>query len=447
MKKHLSLVLMISAIVFLPLNQAVAFSGSGSGTPENPYVITTAAQLNEVRNNLEASYQLGADIDLSAYIAANSPVEGWEPLGYGEGVTAELAHPFKGTFDGAGHFITGIWSNRPTHNWVGLFGQVSGFAVFKNLGVSVAEGKSIKGQENVGGIAGWLTNLPDGSKTTITNCVVIGSIEGSKCVGGLVGLANWNSLTIINSYAAGSIVSAGDGAGGILGSTWGNLTIDISNSYAVNSVTAVQAAAGIQGGASANNAGNIWLKLHNNVAINPTIDGGTIAQRVLGYVKSGANLDLANYAFAGTLTNGLDEWFGELTNTGGEDATLAQIKNEAFYTGLGWDFTDVWTLGNGNYPLPVLKGLNKSLQPKVAPAHVPGGNSLIDGVNVGVFGVTYKDGQLLITNKPANVPVEIYDYTGRLLLKKPESSINISSLNSGIYVVKAGSEAVKIVKK
>jgi hypothetical protein len=138
MKSHL---FFFSALLIFSID-ASAFSGTGSGTSADPYVVTTAAQLNEVRNALTASYKLGADIDLTAWIATNSPTAGWEPIGFG---TLEDPHPFKGTLDGDGHFITGLWSNRPDHNYIGLFGQVTGIVEFRNLGVVIAEGKSLNG--------------------------------------------------------------------------------------------------------------------------------------------------------------------------------------------------------------------------------------------------------------------------------------------------------------
>ena len=48
------------------------FSG-GSGTEADPWVITTAAQLNAVRNHLGGHYRLSADIDLSGM--------NWTPIG------------------------------------------------------------------------------------------------------------------------------------------------------------------------------------------------------------------------------------------------------------------------------------------------------------------------------------------------------------------------------
>src|SRR5690625_6920069 len=41
-----------------------SFAG-GSGTVDDPYVIETAEQLDQIRENLEAHYELGANIDLA----------------------------------------------------------------------------------------------------------------------------------------------------------------------------------------------------------------------------------------------------------------------------------------------------------------------------------------------------------------------------------------------
>jgi len=63
------------------------FSGSGSGTSGNPYIITTPEQLNEVRNDLTANYKLANDIDLASYLASggNGYAQwgdaGWLPIG------------------------------------------------------------------------------------------------------------------------------------------------------------------------------------------------------------------------------------------------------------------------------------------------------------------------------------------------------------------------------
>ncbi|NLK18684.1 MAG: hypothetical protein GX310_02700 [Synergistaceae bacterium] len=83
-----------------------AFSG-GNGTAGNPYIITTAEQLDEMRNGLAAHYKLGNDIDLGE-VPYNTG-SGWKPIGgfdLGEG-------PFTGSLDGNGKKITGLFINRP----------------------------------------------------------------------------------------------------------------------------------------------------------------------------------------------------------------------------------------------------------------------------------------------------------------------------------------------
>lgn len=100
------------------------FAG-GTGTAEDPYQITTAEQMNNVRKNLSANYVLMNDIDLSGY-------SNWEPIG-----TYETS--FVGIFDGGNHVITGLtiseaYVDSDVVAYVGLFGR-SGTAIFKNIKV------------------------------------------------------------------------------------------------------------------------------------------------------------------------------------------------------------------------------------------------------------------------------------------------------------------------
>jgi len=45
-----------------------AFSGGG-GSATDPYIVTTAEQLDAVRDDMAAHYKLGNNIDLSDYLA------------------------------------------------------------------------------------------------------------------------------------------------------------------------------------------------------------------------------------------------------------------------------------------------------------------------------------------------------------------------------------------
>lgn len=74
-------------------NGGSLFAG-GKGTIEDPFQITTAEQMNNVRQNMAASYVLMNDIDLSGY-------SNWEPIGTHDS-------PFHGIFNGNNHTITGL---------------------------------------------------------------------------------------------------------------------------------------------------------------------------------------------------------------------------------------------------------------------------------------------------------------------------------------------------
>lgn len=79
------------------------------GTAEDPFIINTAEELNQMRDHLNAYYKLGADIDLAAWIANNSPEIGWQPIG-------TLAAPFTGNIDGNGHVIENLWISMNAEN-------------------------------------------------------------------------------------------------------------------------------------------------------------------------------------------------------------------------------------------------------------------------------------------------------------------------------------------
>ena len=135
---------------------AIDFS-SGTGTMEDPFVISTADELNNMRNNLAAHYKLEADIDLSTWIETNSPETGWQPIG-------TSATPFTGNFDGNGHAIENIWISMDSEN-VGFFGAVGGNVTIKRLAIIIADGKRITGTSNVGILTG-LSTAVEGNKQT-----------------------------------------------------------------------------------------------------------------------------------------------------------------------------------------------------------------------------------------------------------------------------------------
>ncbi|MDR0763598.1 MAG: hypothetical protein LBF01_03785, partial [Bacteroidales bacterium] len=181
------------------------------GSPQNPYKIYTASQLDSVRNDLDGNYILMNDIDLSDYIAQYYPDSGWLPIG---GI-GETQQPFTGVFDGQGHKITNLSINYPASNSVGLFAINAG--IIKNLGV---EG-TVTGNTFVGGLCGTLA----GETNRITTSYFKGKIIGDTLAGGIVGV-NMDG-TLQDVYALADVTATGSRAGGIAGATGYNaLTVD-----------------------------------------------------------------------------------------------------------------------------------------------------------------------------------------------------------------------------
>ncbi|WP_080835080.1 InlB B-repeat-containing protein [Cohnella massiliensis] len=201
-----------------PHKAYAAFSGAGDGTADSPYLITTAAQLDEVRNTPGAHYRLEADIDLAAAGYTN-----WNPIGSWPDA------PFTGIFDGNGHTIDGL-NITGTANDVGLFGYASG-AVIRNVGLLDV---NVAGIMYVGGLAGYLVN------STVEDAYVTGTITGSASAGGLAGYyVNIGSGSIHRTYAA--VTASGDADfGGLIGLAEGD--IRVSQSYYNSTLTFVSAA-------------------------------------------------------------------------------------------------------------------------------------------------------------------------------------------------------------
>ena len=216
------------------LSTFAQFSGSGSGTESDPYLIFYADQLTQVRNNLGKDgvyFKLMADIDLGDWLNDNSPSEGWQPIGV-EGAR------FKGIFDGDGHTISNISIKRASTDNVGFFGYTDG-ATIKNLTINgditgqnsvggvVGTGLNttitgvhyvgkVTGAEKVGGLIGWLT-----SSSTLKDCSLQGDVKGAKDVGGIVGGTDDLRNTHSNLQCNGTVTATGDNCGGIFGSLAG----------------------------------------------------------------------------------------------------------------------------------------------------------------------------------------------------------------------------------
>lgn len=193
----------------------------GTGTAEDPYLISSVAQLESLRdlsNEGSASYtahaQLVNDIDLD-YASASS----WIPI--------SKSYSFVGTFDGNGHCIKNLYSSFYQGGFVGLFGDVRGGTI-KNLTV---EGVIESSCSNQGVIAGFSAG------TNYYNCVAKGRINtngSSSYVGGIVGKTTKTSSSnpVVQGCASYvDIVSNGKYTAGLVGMADYGITMENCANY------------------------------------------------------------------------------------------------------------------------------------------------------------------------------------------------------------------------
>ena len=192
----------------------------GDGTEQNPYIITTTAQLDALASAVNGGetyngtyFILGNDIAYSTEGLGDTDENFTTIGGYFEGLGGKN---FSGTFDGQGHTISGIRLYKTGTDaqsmYQGLFGRISG-ATIKNLILADA---SITGYRYVGGLVGNKVN------GTVQNCLVFESTItcADKYVGALFGKdtgtvnANHYRNCTVNGMANATNVGAG-GNGGV----------------------------------------------------------------------------------------------------------------------------------------------------------------------------------------------------------------------------------------
>lgn len=216
---------LFSAAMFLCSLLAFAqFSGSGSGTENDPYLILNPIQLNQIRNFLNQDgvyFKLMSDIDLTDFIEDEYPSQGWLPIGTN-------SSSFKGVIDGNGKTITGLWINRNSSDRVGFVSSLVG--TIKNLTLKNA---LVKGNNYVGLLVGSC------GKSKIENCTISGSVLGNSYVGGCVGRGEVELCDILSTVE----VSGVDCVGGIIGYSY----CSISNCRVYSNISGLNYIGGVSG--------------------------------------------------------------------------------------------------------------------------------------------------------------------------------------------------------
>lgn len=224
---------------------ASSFAG-GSGTEQDPYLISNGAELAYFRSLVNDSlldteslrFALSADIylndisDASSWDTQHAPANVWTPIGYntyelagGSDIIIKSDNAFKGVFDGRGHTVHGVYVNTPRNNdgfapfqeGSGLFGA-SHHAIFKNL--SIADSFISSEASSAAALVGWLYR---GGSTAqlgyaISNCHIYPScrVFGNQNVGGFIGSAISLQQGLIECLNEGQITGS-NGVGGLIG--------------------------------------------------------------------------------------------------------------------------------------------------------------------------------------------------------------------------------------
>ena len=247
----------------------------GEGTVENPYQIGTREELywfarlvngkleNE-KKNTSANAILTDDIivntgvlDANKNLVSGKDFIPWTPIGK----SVSDADAYTGTFDGKGYTISGLYIDKTSSYYVGLFGCIGANGKISNVGVLdsyfqfIADGGGVCGvnygelqkcsnsstvsgtgdnAQNVGGVCGY-------NSGTIKSCYNTASVSGQYYVGGVCGNNKGVTSTITNCFNEGTVSGTGDSVGGVCGLSYGTIkscynTASVSGQYSVGGV-------------------------------------------------------------------------------------------------------------------------------------------------------------------------------------------------------------------
>lgn len=265
-----------SAPQLAPQSAAIAVQAlSGSGTAEEPYLITSAEDFAAITSSNNSGYfKLTSDIT----------------------VTKPCGTTFRGTFDGDGRTVT--LQLDVTSGNAGLFAKTGSGAVIKNVIVDANVTSSVYSYTSqYYGVAG-LVGYVDG-KTTIDHCGVTGTVKGTSTsssyaayIGGLIGVIS-DKCEITNSYVSATVENAnkynGSYTGGFLGRTSSTYTLSVTDCYASGNVTAA-------GGRAGGFTGYVYCSNSNKHTYENCYAAGTVQ-------ATGASSNACGFAYVYDYTN------------------------------------------------------------------------------------------------------------------------------------------------
>jgi hypothetical protein len=314
---------------------AQAQYAGGSGTEDDPYLIETAGQFNNLGatpGHWNRHFKLIADIDLGEPNLAAFNIIG-----------TERTQSFNGVFDGNDHTISNLDLTTTNSQNTGLFGYVGGeirnlrlvrpvvFAQTSNVGAlagyldsgTIADCSvkraDVSGDDSVGGLVGTSTGR-------IINCSSTGYVSGDQWIGGLIGVV---ADSTVNSSYSRADVTGNINVGGFAGKTSDESAV-VNNCYATGSVVGNTNVGGLVGQVEQGRAYKSYST--GSVTGNQYVGGLTGRIRVLGNVT---------HCFWDIETS------GQATSAGGTGKTTVEMQSIDTFSNAGWDFWNTWTICEG----------------------------------------------------------------------------------------------------
>lgn len=294
----------------------------GDGTEEEPYQISTRAQLMGLAElaagNMTvqegdgkypgdyhgAHFMLTKDIDLGGME--------WIPIGFYKdqaSMDAGILSPFQGTFDGNGKTVSNFRLYRPSWDHTGLFGAVEDSEI---RDLTVSPGNVMTSRSIAGILAGSVEH------SRIFQVSVTGTLRTSGTAGGIAGTVSGESV-LENCTADHVAIDAGKGqenhAGGIAGTASASLIADCTVNTG-DSLSARIQGGGLIGGITGFQNGTDIFNTH----VMGTI-GGSGSRAIGGITGKYASGKLKTARFEGTIaSSGLGSASREGTFIGTRDS-------------------------------------------------------------------------------------------------------------------------------
>jgi hypothetical protein len=318
--------------------------GGGSGDANNPYLIYTSCQMQDIGANppdWDKHFKLMADIDMGGYNGTEFNI-----IGKYVGYLDPCNQPFVGVFDGNGHTISNF-TYSTDENDVGIFAYITGGAVIKNVGLI---NPNIEGGDYVGSLVAKHYN------GIITNCYVKGGIvRGGLAVGGLTG---YSRNDVFRCYSTAAVIGE-DCVGGLAGATGGYASAGnppgpdpakITDCYSLGEVSGDMGVGGLVGYnfVWGGGWGDSFPATITNCYSAGAVSGNSHVGGLIGY-----NNGEINDCFWDVNSS------GQASSSGGTDKTTTEMQTESTFTDAGWDFVgeavngtnDIWAICEGtNYP-------------------------------------------------------------------------------------------------